>query len=264
MAIYARWDRFLAILMCASFLAVYLLYFTPQKRAVRSRLSEADTKSEAAIDARLQPLVQLFAKGRRGSKQFAKEALSWNGKWALVQGFVDKDAHRKYLAESFARNVFTKEELHAAIESTCLSYADDLTGVENEMLVLLHADLADPDRPAASLSPHLRSNEAFAKEYRRLADRVIVESKSDLAVTVGREVAVLVGTEIASRAAMQAARTAAAEMGIQGGLLGAGAASGSVATLGVGLIVAVIIDYSRLMRCSKWRAMTPKPRSPAS
>ena len=51
----------------------YQHYFTPEKRAVRHRLSEADSKSEAAIDARLKPLTALFAKGRKGAKAFAKE-----------------------------------------------------------------------------------------------------------------------------------------------------------------------------------------------
>ena len=50
-------------------------YFTPENRAVRQRLSEADAKSTAAMNQRLNPLHQLFAKGRKGSKEFAEEAL---------------------------------------------------------------------------------------------------------------------------------------------------------------------------------------------
>ena len=233
---------FVALLGISACLWGYREYLTPEKRAVRQRLSEADTKSEAAINDRMKPLQNLFAKGRKGAKEFAKESLSWGGKWALVKGFVVGDSHREFLAEAFGRHVFTPTELKDAIEGACKAFADDLDGVESEMLVKLRADLADPDRPELSVSPHLRNNESFTQEYRRLAARVATQTGSDLAVGAGREILVLVGTEVATRAAMQAARAAAAEMGVQGTVLGIGASS-TLATLGVGLVVGIIIDY---------------------
>ncbi|MGH7169984.1 MAG: hypothetical protein ACRELG_06890 [Gemmataceae bacterium] len=215
------------------------MYFTPHKRAVRHRLSEADTKSEAAIDARLKPLADLFAKGRKGSKAFAQEALSWNSKWELVKGMVGgSESHRRYLSEAFGRHVFSSDDLREAMEAAVRAYLDDLEGVEAEMLVLLRADLADPDRPAELLPAHLRSDEEFRREYRKLAGLVVNELQSDIGVTVGRELGMLVATDVATEAALEAV----AEMGLGAGVLGTGAVS-TVATLGVGMIVAIILDY---------------------
>jgi hypothetical protein len=221
---------------------LYLKYLTPQKLAVRHRLSEADAKSEAAIDQRLKPLSDLFAKGRRGSKAFAEEALSWNGKWQLIKGMVrGGDSHRQYLAEAFSRHVFSPDELREAMEAAVRAYLDDVEGYENEMLVKLRADLADPARPTELLPAHVRGNEEFRKEYQKLSGLVVNELHLDLGVSVGREVGVLVGSTVAAEVAMQAARAAATEMGVNAGVLGAGAAS-TVATLGVGLVAALIVD----------------------
>lgn len=222
---------------------VYQTYFTPHQRAVRHRLAEADTKSEQAIDARLKPLNDLFAKGRKGSKAFAEDALSWNGKWQFVKGLVSgSESHRAYLSESFRRHVFTPEELRDAMEAVVRAYLDDLESVEGEMLVQLRADLADTDRPAQLLPAHLRGDEEFRREYQKLAGQVVDELRLDVGVTVGRELGMLVASDVAAQAALQAARAAAAEMGVSAGVLGTGAAS-SLATLGVGMVVAIILDY---------------------
>jgi len=220
-------------------------YFTPENRAVRRRLSEADQKSTAAMTKRLNPLHQLFAKGRKGSKEFAEEALSWSGKFALVKGLLGiggGDAHADFLKEAFARHIFSEAELTEALTAVVRGYLIDLDGVENEMLVKLRADLADLDHSGQASPSYLRSEEEFRQEYKRLAAQVTTTMKLDAGVTVGREVGLLVATDIATQVAMQAARGAAAQMGVKAGVLGTGAAS-TVATLGVGLIIAVILDY---------------------
>lgn len=222
---------------------LYQMYFTPHKRAVRHRLSEADAKSEASIDARLKPLADLFAKGRKGAKPFAQEALSWNGKWEFIKGMVGgSESHRLYLSEAFGRHVFSPDDLREAMEAAVRAYLDDLEGFESEMLVQLRADLADPDRPAELLPAHLRGDEEFRREYRKLSGLVVDELRSDIGVAVGRELGMLVATDVATEAALQAARAAATDMGVSAGVLGTGAAS-TVATLGVGMIVAIILDY---------------------
>jgi hypothetical protein len=220
-------------------------YFSPESRAVRHRLSEADKKSTAAMNARLNSLTKLFAKGRTGSEAFAEDALSWGSKFALVKGFLGiggEDAHARYLKEAFARHVFSEDELAEALTATVRGYLIDLDGVENEMLVKLRADLADLDHSGQGTPSHLRSEAEFRKEYERLAAQVASTIKLDTGVTVGREVGLMVTSEVATQAAMQATRAAAAEMGVEAGLLGTGAAS-FIATAGLGMIIAVIIDY---------------------
>ena len=97
-------------------------------------------KSMAAMNQRLSPLNQLFAKGRRGSKVFAEEALSWSGKFALVKGLLGVgggDAHADFLKEAFARLIFSEAELTEALTASVRGYLIDLDGVDNEMLVKL-------------------------------------------------------------------------------------------------------------------------------
>jgi hypothetical protein len=238
------WSRRLAgLLALAVGLGLYQMYLTPQKRAVRQRLAEADDRSKQAIDARLKPLADLFARGRQGARPFADEALSWNGKWQFVKGLVQGGrSHRAYLSDAFGEHVFTPAELQAAMEASVRAYLDDLEASEGEMLVALRADLADADRPAELLPPHLRGDEAFRREYRELADRVAGDIRQDVGVTVGREVGLIVASDVAAQVALQAAKAAAAEMGVGAGVLGTGAVAG-VATLGVGIVVGIILDY---------------------
>ena len=189
-------------------------YFSPERRAVRHRLSEADEKSTAAMNARLNSLTKLFAKGRTGSEAFAEDALSWSSKFALVKGLLGgNDAHDTYLKEAFARHVVSEDELAEALTATVRGYLIDLDGVENEMLVKLRADLADLDHSGQGTPSYLRSEAEFRKEYDRLAAQVASTIKLDTGVTVGREVGLLVTSEIATQAAMQAARAASCRDG---------------------------------------------------
>jgi hypothetical protein len=221
---------------------VYLAYLTPQKLAVRSRLNEADAKSQEAIDMRLKPLSDIFAKGRNGSKAFAEKALSMRGKWELMKGVANGgESHRRYLAELYASLVFSPDELREAMEAAVRAYMGDIEGFESEMLVKLRADLADPVHPGELSQGRLRTDEAFRQEYQRMADLVMVELRLDLGVSVGREVGVMVASTVATEVAMQAARAAATEMGISAGILGTGGAS-TVATFGIGLVAMYIVD----------------------
>jgi hypothetical protein len=235
-----------ALLAVAAFIApalyVYLTQFTPEQRIVRHHLSATDEKSNTAIDTRLKPLADLFAKGRKGSKAFAAEALSWNGKWELIKGMVrGGESHRLYLSEAFGRHVFTSDQLRDAMESAVSLYLVDVEGYEAEMLVKIRVDLADPSRPDKLLPAHLSGEEEFRREYRKLSERVITDLHLDLGVTVGRELGIMIASDVAAQAALQAARAAATEMGVNAGILGTGAAS-TVATLGLGIVVAYILD----------------------
>ena len=128
------------------------------------------------------------------------------------------------------------------MQGAVAAYLDDVEGVEAEMLVRLRADLADTPRSGEVLPAHLRGDREFRDQYRALAGRVAVELRTDLGVTAGRELGVMIASDVAARAALQAAKAAAAEMGVSAGVLGTGAVS-TVATLGVGMVVALVLDY---------------------
>lgn len=236
-------DSLALLALVVAALTIYLLYFTPRQRAVRHRLSEADTQSEAAIAPRLLTIQTMFDKGRAGAKPFAVEALSWSGKWALVQetfGIGDRDAHKRFLQQAFVRHVFSEQEVKDALESAVRGYLVDLESIEGKMLVQLRADLEGIGGSAVPTG--LRNDPAFRREYEQLSKQVASTLKIDLGLTVGREVGSLIASEVATTVAMQAARAGAAEMGVEAGILSSGVAS-SIATLGVGLIVAIIIDH---------------------
>lgn len=213
----------------------------PPPDPVQVHLSQAEAQSAKALDKRIDSVRHVFRQGRAGANRFASDALSWSGKWALVRSKLgDGDAHSSYLAASFAANVFTEKDVQWAVESAISGYILDLDAAEAELLVKLRADLADRDPEAR---PYLRTDEAFQREYRRLALETTQTLETDLKVTVGREVGLMIGSDLATKIAMRIAAFVAAELGVEAGLLGAGAASGT-ATLGVGLVVAVVLDYA--------------------
>ncbi|AWM40136.1 hypothetical protein GobsT_14330 [Gemmata obscuriglobus] len=210
---------------------VYLEFFTPQKRQVRACLREADEKCEAAIEPRLRSVSEVLAKGRKGAKPFAEDALSMRGKWNALVGLFDGRSHKEYVTDAFTRHVFSSDELRAAIEGAVRGYLLDIEGIEAEMLVRLRADLATG---GAGL-PHLGTDEAFAQEYQRLLTAVATDLQTDLGLDVAR----LVAGEVVSRVASQALTAAATQMGISLTVMG----SSTAATLGVGAVVGIIADY---------------------
>jgi hypothetical protein len=216
----------------------------PERRA-DTHLTHASASSRAAIDARLKPLSAFFARARRGTKPFASEALSWGGKWAMVQGYLpwtENDTHKKYVSEAFARHVFDPQDLQKVMEGSIRDYLGDLEAVENRLLVGLRADLADLDTSGQGTPTHLQSDEAFRKEYRLMADKVVAATRADVGILLGREIGTLVASEVATQIVMQATRVMAGEMGLGAGILGTGAAS-AVASLGVGMVIAFVLDY---------------------
>ncbi len=220
----------------------YPMFLTPQTRAVRKNLSVADSNSEFGIYHRLSSLKDFFAKGRENAKGFAAETVAWKGKVATVKGFVLDDSHKDFLAQVFARHIFSPDQLRAVIEGICRAYEDDLIVVENEMLPKLRFDLTFVEYPSGQIPSYLRSNEAFSKEYRKVADRLTEQMQWNMEVIYGREVMVLTGTGVSYRVTLLAAKGVASEMGVEGGLLLVNSSS-AAERLGVGIIVAVIVDY---------------------
>jgi len=93
------------------------------------------------------------------------------------------------------------------------------------------------------LPAFFQNDEAFRAEYRRLEADLKGLLTRDAQVTAGREVAALVAMDVATTIVLRIVQVVAAERGVEAGILGAGAAS-SVATLGVGPIVGLIVDQA--------------------
>ncbi len=214
------------------------IVLSPRKKA-DIRLAEANLKAQSALDARLKKLAAFFSRGQSGARDFAEETLSLSGKLALVKGTVGSGNHEKFLAEAFAKHVFSGDDIKREVDAAIKGFIIDLEDIESAMLVDLRVDLADG--PKQDLPAHLRSDEAFKTEYERFRVQAVKKLNANMSVTIARETGLFVASDLAAQVGLRVVRFVAAELGVEAGILGAGAAS-SVATLGIGLIAAVILD----------------------
>jgi hypothetical protein len=219
---------------------------------VQPHLERLDKEAEQARERRLASLRDFFREREKRSPRFAEDALSWGGKWALIKQTIrvgEADGHRKHLAETFARDILSADELQAEIARAVRGYLSDLEGLENDMLVKLRADLADLEMGRGVKLAMLGSDAAFLAECHRLEAELRPTLSRELGVTVGREVASFVAMDVTTQIVIRVAEAVAVELGASAGVLSAGAAS-TVATLGVGLVVGVVIDalLGELMR----------------
>jgi hypothetical protein len=211
---------------------------------VQPHLDSLDRQAAAARVRRLADLRAFFREREKGAAGFAEEALSWGGKWALIQQMMhigEADAHRRQLADAFGRHLFTGADLQAEMERVVRGHLSDLEGLENDMLVQIRADLADGDLGRGKRPASLDSDAAFRAECRRLEADLLPTLSRELGVTAGREVVSFVAMDVATQVVLRVAEAVAGELGISAGVLGTGAAS-TVETLGVGLVVGFVID----------------------
>jgi hypothetical protein len=208
--------------------------------AVAPRLDATDKASAGSIDRQAAAIDEFFDERSEGAEAFADDALSLRGKWVLVRSylpFTDKKAHDRYLHKSFERRLFRAQELESLVSSALTAFLSEAEGLENSLLVDIRVDLRDGDLVRTNVLPSLHSDEAFRAEFTRMAVRLLPALSRDIGVSIGT----FAGSEVATATASKVFVAVAARLGVSGGILGAGAAS-SWATMGVGLIVAVIID----------------------
>jgi hypothetical protein len=107
---------------------------------------------------------------------------------------------------------------------------DALTGIENQMLVRIRADLSDlPPYALPQLTDDRQWSAAYEQALLTAQDRIAASLKTDLSA----DMASLIAGEVMALVAVR--------MGVSAGVLAAGAGS-SVATFGVGLVVGLIVD----------------------
>ena len=211
---------------------------------ITPRLQQAEKDGDKAGQKQLQVIEDFFVDKKRHATDFAEEAIGWRGKWAFVKGKLNGDegkAYQAHLRSAFERHFFTGSDLQELLEKAIKAYLTELEGQENALLVAIRADLAEQDLPTPRALAALRSDEAFRKEYRKMLEQVVPIVSRDLKIAVGREAVVWVGSEIAAAVTVRIATAVAVRLGVSGGILGTGVASG-VATLGIGVVVGFIVD----------------------
>ena len=208
---------------------------------VEPRLTQFDKAADKAASKRVERVRHYFTEREKGADLFAKDVLSWRGKWELVKDVAGYGNHAQYLALIFDRDVFSSADLKALVAAAVTGFMSDLDGQENELLVQLRADLADSDVGRGRLRPHLENDEAFRREYWRLSAAVLPLLVKDLHFTTSREVLALIAMDIGTQLTMKVGVSVAAELGLDVGILTTGFVGGA-ATLGVGLVVGLAVD----------------------
>ena len=210
---------------------------------VEPRLRETDEATKNEVNTSTEQVKQFFAERKQNARAFATEVLSLGGKWAYVKGYFQEGNHERYLEECFARHIFGSDELKSVIESAVSRYVSEIQGRENQLLVAIRADLEGSELAGPAYLPALGSDEGFRREYDAMLQKVMPIVSKDLGVTITREVVSFVGSEIAAALVLEIGTSLAAELGISGGILGAGAYSGAF-TFGVGLVAGILVDMT--------------------
>jgi hypothetical protein len=200
-------------------------------------LQWAEEKSVRRAEEACDKIHRFFVHAKRGAPAFAGDALGFRSKWKLMVDYVPftrGNRNREYLRTKFAQEVFSEAELRQAVEQAIRGYGAELGDVENQMLVNMRIDMAD--LPSSAL-PELASLGGLQAAFKRAVEQTQGRVGADMMSGAVE----LIAAEIATRIAVQVLDAAAAQLGVEGGLLGVGAAS-SWETLGVGLVVFWIID----------------------
>lgn len=206
---------------------------SPAERVARPHLKKAEQAAESAIESQIKEVNNFFAVAKKGTYNFAEDALGWGSKWRLVVDqlpFTEGNRHRKFLRAKFEEHVFSADQLENFVRQVVQDYLAHVRSIENRMLVDLRADLSDSpaDYPLARWDDR-RLQECF--------DQALFQTVTASGVNFGADLA----TQMVSFIAGEILTHVAIRLGVSAGILGTGAASGWV-TFGVGAVIGLIID----------------------
>lgn len=200
-------------------------------RAVNRQLRWAEKESLSQLDKTEAPIRDFFRLARGRTRSYAEEVLGWTSKWKLVKDYVSSgEDHPRFLKERFDAMVFSESQLDTLVEQVVADRLRHIDDVESQMLVRLEADLSQ--MPSGSFGASI-DRSAIARTLADAMQDAVTSAQGDLKAAVGRELASWIAGEIVAHAALQLATSS--------GILGTGAASGTV-TFGVGVVVGLIVD----------------------
>ncbi len=200
-------------------------------RAVKRQLRWAESESVSGMDEHVKPVRDFFRAARSNTRGYSEEVLGWTSKWKLVKDYVtSNEEHPQYLKERFEAMVFSEPQLDAVVEEVVATHLRHIEDVESQMLVRLEADLSN--LPSGSFGPTM-DRAALSQALGNALRDAVNSARGELKAAVGRELASWIAGEILTHATLQLATSS--------GILGTGAASGTV-TFGVGVVVGLIVD----------------------
>ena len=198
---------------------------------VERHLEWAEENCIAGVGPQVEPIGMFFSDARMRTRPYAVEVLGWDSKWRLVTDyFKSQPEHPAYMRERFEAMVFSQADLDTLVAGVVTAYLHHLDDVESQMLVRLEADLTSLSREPYS---GFVDQAALSQRLELALRDAMTAAQNDLQAAVGREIVSWIASEVITQATFSRAASA--------GILGTGAASGTV-TLGVGVIVGFIVD----------------------
>jgi len=218
-------------------------------QAVTPRIEQAERESAAEIDAAVQIVRDFLAKHRTGVPKFTAAILSLKGKWKLIYAHIPligsgTDSHIQFLNQQFGDHVFKMETLQQTAKSAADAYVGAVRGIDNQLLVKIRADIAAAHPAAGAVFPALDNQERWNGMFHKVQQATATQLSREVGVDVAYLVSLFVATDVVTNVVVQRLGvTVAATLGVDAGILGAGAAS-SWATFGTGLVVAILVDMT--------------------
>ena len=230
---------------------------------IQPNLDAADVAAQKMIRKYCDRVDDFFAERKKRARGFAEDALSYRSKWAFAKSklpFTDGEGHNKYLHELFETKIFTAKELEEFLQSVVKGCVIELQGIEGDLLVKIRADIGDDALGVMKDDVRFSAEAALRKKYAGAVADAAMTLKKDLPVWGGREAAAWVGADLTAPIIHSLAVSLIGRLGLSGGILGSGAASGAI-TLGGALVAGLIIDAAARPRAQGGSAMTRRPTS---
>jgi hypothetical protein len=196
-----------------------------EANAIDKLISEANALATTSIDRHTKELRQFIVSHKSGCKPFAEEITSLYGTWRSVKSHLpgtDPDGHKKYVQETFAKHIFSDQELGSAFRIAIEGSVKDIDGIQNDLAVKIRQEIID--RP---LNQHEIT--VTQDQFRNIINKMESAANRDTAMTAGY----LAASEIAVNILVR--------LGIQAGILTVGAAN-FWWNLGTSIIISLIVD----------------------
>jgi hypothetical protein len=203
------------------------------EQLVEKHLTWAESEVQSLSDQGHKAIEILFSKAFENVPTYSQSILGWKSKWNLILDKLpgnDKDRHEQFLKQQFEQQIFSPEQLEAAVEQAVRERLMQVRDIENQMLIRLRADIEELPELA-----HIDGQSAIEFEN-RLQSALLQASEvvsEDLSSNIESQLVSLLAGEVMAQVAIR--------LSVSAGILSTGAAS-SWATLGIGLVAGVIID----------------------
>jgi hypothetical protein len=234
-------------LMISAILWHFHFRFDPVRREAwqkaKPHVEQAQEMTEKSIDPSTKIIVEFFGRQRSHARNFASDLISLSGKWAYAKGLIYGGSHEKYVEECFQRHFFTPDELKQTIEESITHYVGQIQASENQLLIDIQADLENSQIARPEYLPAITSANHFKMAYEQMIQQVMPLVAQEMQISISREMASLVGGEIATVLVLEIGTSLATSMGVSGGIIGTGAYAGAF-TFGVGLVAGILVDMT--------------------